>query len=206
MDPFTQVLKDTQDQIAHITQYLDNRSNQNVEEIQELLNEIEETTVDLDNSVLVMKRDNMMTHDEIHTREMLVQDVKTCINTIKKRLSTPKSVKFGGYTHEAEEEMGGSQLSIQDQLLQEQDVHLDSIHKTMQNLHMQASTMGQELEDQSYLIEDVDSNIDTVMSKLERGRKQLEWIYNKNSEKYNDCCIILLIIILVVLLILAFVA
>lgn len=48
--------------------------------------------------------------------------------------------------------------------------------------------------------------MDGVVNKLARGRRQLEWVYEKNKEKYDDCCIGLLIVVLIVLLVLAFIA
>lgn len=86
------------------------------------------------------------------------------------------------------------------QVMQEQDLQLDSIHQTMMNLNQQAIIMGGELEDQGQMLDDLDQDLDLVGGRLQRGMKRIEIVIEKNKEWFSDICIILLVIALVVLL------
>lgn len=206
-DPFTQVLKDTKEQTAQLLQYLE--GNAPNDEIYEILTDVEETIKDLDSSIIVMRREGNLNDSEIINREGQLDDLKRQVATMKKKLSdnTDISRNEADLRDEPQEEGVADSRNnlLQQQMIQEQDSHLDTIHQTMQSLHLQASTMGQELEDQGLMLDEMDQGMDGVMGKLSRGRRQLEWVYEKNKEKYNDCCIGLLIAVLIVLLVLAFV-
>lgn len=217
IDPFDQVLNDTKEQLERLSHFFTTHtSNDEADEIKEIINEVDETLIDLDRSLVVMKRDSSET-TVIQERETAVQELKNELKSIKdqiKKKSEAVNTTTGDglngvddFLNEDDVELdGGKANPFQDQMLREQDVHLDNIHETMQNLHVQAQTMGQELQDQGQLLDEMDEGMDTVVNKLARGRRQLEWVYEKNKERYNDCCIGLLIIILIVLLVLAFIA
>ncbi|KAG0666416.1 hypothetical protein C6P45_000232 [Maudiozyma exigua] len=213
-DPFDQVANDTQEQIDRLKIYLATHGKD--QEVEDIMNDIKETMVDLDRSILVMKRSDQ----DVSAREQKLASIRNAFES----LSTSKPVEGSSSINENSEEhqtillddehesrtddaiSGGMSNPFQEQILKEQDTHLDDIHKTMQNLHLHAQTMGQELEDQGAILDELDENFDSITNKVQRGRRQLEWIYEKNKEKYNDCCIGLLIIALIVLLVLAFIA
>lgn len=214
-DPFDQVANDTQEQIDRLKTYLATHGKD--QEVDDIMNDIRETMVDLDRSVLVMKRSGQ----DISTREQKLSSIRDefeSLNTAKPLENSSSSNNQNGDGNHAlslDEEQdsrtdeaisGGMSNPFQEQILKEQDTHLDEIHKTMHNLHLHAQTMGQELEDQGTILDELDENFDSITNKVQRGRRQLEWIYEKNKEKYNDCCIGLLIIALIVLLVLAFIA
>lgn len=205
-DPFEQVAKDAREQIERLSLFLQNNPSLEANnEVQDVVQDVEETIVDLERSLTVMQRSGQDTV----AREAEVESLKVAYSRIQR--DKPRS---NVVWDEEQEELGSSEQPLQsnyenpfqEQMLREQDVQLDSIHHTMTNLHLQAQTMGEELQDQGELLEDMDANMDTLTGKLSRGRRQLEWIYERNKEKYNDCCIMLLVAALIVLLVLAFIA
>ncbi|QID83775.1 t-SNARE [Saccharomyces pastorianus] len=216
-DPFQQVVKDTKEQLDRLGNYITRHNTAGDDdqegEIQDILKDVEETIVDLDRSIIIMKRDES---EDVSDRETQVKDIKQQFDALKTRFDQriQESTQTTIPLDETEENPtvsntnndGGMSNPFQEQMIREQDVHLDGIHKTMQNLHIQAQTMGDELENQGQLLDDMDEGMDTVVNKLARGRRQLEWVYEKNKEKYDDCCIGLLIVVLIILLILAFIA
>ncbi|AEY98059.1 FAFR375Wp [Eremothecium gossypii FDAG1] len=184
-DPFYQVLQDTQEQVSQLLQA---RSGSVAPaERQELLAEVDEAVRDLDASVAVLERDAAAPAEVAARRERLAALRHELARA--RAPSPPPSPPSN---------------ALQEQLLREQDSHLDSIHHTMQTLHLQASSMGDELQDQSVLLRDLEGGMDSVAARLARGRRRLQWIYEQNSDRYNDCCIGLLIAALAVLLLLAF--
>lgn len=198
-DPFDQVADDTIEQVGRLREYL--ASHGRDQEVEEILQDIDETMGDLERSIGVMKRSGQ----DVEVREAKLAGIRADVAALKgsQPVQDESESVIPGST---DDPSGGQANPFQAQILQEQDEHLDSIHKTMQNLHLHAQTMGQELEDQGQLLDELDENFDSLTSKVQRGRRQLEWIYEKNKEKYNDCCIGLLIIALIVLLVLAFIA
>lgn len=95
---------------------------------------------------------------------------------------------------------------LEQQLLDTQDLQLDLIHKTMQSLNQQATLMGSELEDQGFMLDDLDHDMDTVGSKLQRGLRRVNYVIEKNRETTTNCCITLLIVALIALVVLLVVA
>lgn len=222
-DPFDQVLEDTEEQLTRLINYLPSHGIDN--EVVDIVKDVQDTINDLDRSLLVMKgnkHDTQQRETNLNqVRDQLSQLIKDYNITTEAQSPFIPAQQNGfklqqqptlqGQTDEHMGNDGVNNLSttgdaLQEQMLQEQDVHLDNIHYTMQNLHLQAQTMGEELEDQGQLLDDLDTNFDSVGNKLNRSRRQLEWVYEKNKEKFNDCCIFLLIIALIVLLVLAFIA
>lgn len=199
-DPFEQVVKDTREQIDRLSHYLSGNAFQQDDEVAEIMQDVAETIEDLDKSVVVMARNGQDTR----SRELEVRSLEQALQQLKNQRPEPVEEEEPNVTTSTHE--NPFENPMQEQLLREQDTHLDSIHHTMTNLHLQAQTMGNELEDQGELLNEMDTNMDSLTGKLARGRRQLEWIYQKNSERYNDCCIVLLIAALIVLLILAFIA
>ncbi|QLL30801.1 hypothetical protein HG536_0A06160 [Torulaspora globosa] len=198
-DPFEQVVKDTREQIDRLSHYLSGNGYQRGDEVAEIIQDVAETIEDLNKSLVVMTRNGQDTR----AREADVRGLERALQLLKDQRPLPADVEEAPAATANENPF---ENAMQEQLLREQDTHLDSIHHTMANLHLQAQTMGNELEDQGQLLDEMDSNMDSLGGKLARGRRQLEWIYQKNSERYNDCCIVLLIAALIVLLVLAFVA
>lgn len=230
MDPFIQVFKDTEEQLNQLLQILDRkkkgRSNTSSKEISEIISEAQETIQDLNESIEMMKQEQAIPEYEIQTREKsmanLESKLKQCqslnIETTRdtdaatqSSLLPQQQQRGDSFDLDIEATAGTDQSdaanhdAVQEQLLREQDNQLDMIHQTMQNIHLQASTMGQELTEQGMILEEMDGNVDGVMNKLSRGRRQLEWVYEHNKERVNDCCIFLLIIALIILLVLAFI-
>lgn len=200
-DPFEQVVRDTKEQIDRLRHHLGGNGPRNDdEEVTEILADVDETIKDLDRSIVVMKRNGQDTR----ARESQVQDLRTALQTLS--YSRVELQEEDAPEPSAASTENPFNSPLQEQMLREQDTHLDSIHHTMTNLHLQAQTMGNELEDQGELLHEMDTNMDSLSSKLSRGRRQLEWVYEKNKERYNDCCIGLLIVVLIVLLVLAFLA
>lgn len=94
----------------------------------------------------------------------------------------------------------------QQEVLQNQDLHLDSIHQTMRNLNQQAALMGSELEDQGYMLDELDLEMDLVGMKLLRGLKRVNYVIEKNRESASNWCIGILVVVLCILLVVLIIA
>ncbi|KAH3685480.1 hypothetical protein WICPIJ_003548 [Wickerhamomyces pijperi] len=76
----------------------------------------------------------------------------------------------------------------------------------MQTINQQAFAMGQELEEQAYIIDELDGDLERVGGKVGGALKKIEYVLRKNEERGKDCCIGVLIVALIVLLVMIIIA
>ncbi|RMZ76585.1 hypothetical protein DV737_g4763, partial [Chaetothyriales sp. CBS 132003] len=93
----------------------------------------------------------------------------------------------------------------QQTILAEQDQQLDGVYRSVGVLRGQAEDMGRELEEQGFLIDEVDTLADRVGGKLQAGVKKVGDVIRKNEDSMSSCCIAVLIVVLIILLILVIV-
>ncbi|CCH43977.1 Syntaxin-6 [Wickerhamomyces ciferrii] len=226
MDPFVEVLEDAQHQITNLEEFLkkitivneNNRSDFNNN-----ISELEETISDLKESIQSSKEDPeffQISNTEINKRESIVKKLEDSIQQLQLQWSskngnsnnpfirydeTDENGKSGEANGVVDEDYNKFSQLQQEEMMREQDDQLDGVYTTMQNINLQARTMGEELEDQAYIIDEVDSELDRVGGKLGRGMRQVEHVIRKNQERAGDCCIGVLIVALIVLLVLVIV-
>lgn len=90
----------------------------------------------------------------------------------------------------------------QQETIRQQDQDLDQVLHLMKNIHLQAQIMGQELDEQGAILEDMEMGMDRVGGKLSRGARQMDRFLAANRERATDCCIVLLVVVLIILLVL----
>ncbi|RMZ87386.1 hypothetical protein DV736_g5393, partial [Chaetothyriales sp. CBS 134916] len=93
----------------------------------------------------------------------------------------------------------------QQTIMAEQDQQLDGVYHSVGVLRGQAEDMGRELEEQGYLLDEVDTLADRVGGKLQAGVKKVGDVIRKNEDTMSSCCIAVLILVLIILLILVIV-
>ncbi|ODV95759.1 hypothetical protein PACTADRAFT_49212 [Pachysolen tannophilus NRRL Y-2460] len=228
MDPFYEVEKDAYKQLDVLNDFIDrqsdNISNDIVLDFNNNKSELLETINDLKESVDTINQNpdlySSIDANELKKRSESIQDLRRKLSQLNSKwaeklnkskrevttMSNRISQEFDQEDHQSSADAGGTaagqqyQHFQQQELIREQDYHLDNIHQTMQNLHMQASTMGDELEDQHVILQQFDNEMDTMGTKLHNGLKRVDYFLAKNKDKASDCCIVLLVAALVILL------
>lgn len=229
MDPFYDVLGDARAQLETLRGLAAHAVTANARlDFDNTHLEIEETLDDLRLSVEVSQttpEQFNLTERDIGERERIVaqlrRDLEGVVAAWRQRCADPRRQREvttmanrilqdsdggGGGAAAAAPLNDDFQQFQQQQATQEQDLQLDSIHHTMRNLNQQAMLMGQELQDQGYMLDDLDQEMDVVGGKLQRGLKRINYVLEKNRERASDCCIALLVVALCVLLVLLIVA
>jgi syntaxin 8 len=87
------------------------------------------------------------------------------------------------------------------QILQEQDDQLDQLGESIGRQHQLSIQIGDELEGQISLLDDVDNHVDRHQSRLDTARRRLDKIRRKAGDNWSLMTIIGLIIILVILIV-----
>ncbi|CAN6634003.1 t-SNARE affecting a late Golgi compartment protein 1 [Trichomonascus vanleenenianus] len=215
MDPFSQVYEDAQNQLSNTHQLLERYQRTPTEhhllDLNNATQELIETIHDLSQSIGAVQSQpgqfGLNEHeigDRIAKVALLnnrLSDIQETVGRVKK--THPSTATWNDDSTGNIAETGEGQMSnlLYQDIIEEQDQVLDSVYSTVNNLREQADYMSRELEDQSYLIEDFDRQVDTAGDKLRRGLKRVNWIV-ENQETLSSCCITMLIVALIVLLIL----
>lgn len=87
------------------------------------------------------------------------------------------------------------------QVLRDQDEQLDTLGQSIGRQRMLGIQMGNELDEQNELLEDVESGVDRHTTTLERARKRLGHVARKSKDNWNWLTIGILIVVLVLLII-----
>lgn len=87
------------------------------------------------------------------------------------------------------------------QVLRDQDEQLDTLSASVGRQRVLGIQMGDELEEQNELLEDVESGVDTHTSTLGRARKRLGTVARKSRDNWSWVTIGILIVILVLLIV-----
>ncbi|KAG0226876.1 Syntaxin-6 [Actinomortierella wolfii] len=201
------------------------------EELDQLLEGIEQDLEDLEGAVQVVlenpQRFNLTTR-EANARKQFLDQTRRKVQSIKSTLAKPIKISNDQMDRLAllERPEGSSsprgyqkpsrrdnvmysntkfveQEAMQQQMLfQEQEEQLDSVMHTVLNMREIATVMGDELREQSDLLDDLDEHVDRTQNRLQSAIKRVEIFLKKNEESKSTCCIGILIMILIVLLIL----
>lgn len=227
MDPFNEVEEDAWTQITSLERFITQNGPINDDLKQDFTNnyqELEETLEDLKQAVHISESNpgqfNLNSGD-IANRKQILSKLSTKIASIKDdwegKVKDPKrlrEVSTMSNRISQDDEEGSNPFNDlnrlneefnqyqQQQEIQNQDLQLDSLHETMRNLNLQATSMGSELEDQTYMLEELDEDMDNVGNKLQRGMRRVTWVLENNKGGASDICIVLLVIALCILLIL----
>lgn len=228
MDPFNEAEEYCWEQINSLTSFINSTSVITEDSKLDFANnyeELEETLEDLRQAVTILESNptqfKLTPSDIVDRKNILVQlqqriallqndwDAKTTnphrpreVTTMSNRISQDGDNPFSE-SNRIDHEFNQFQ---QQELIQSQDLQLDQIHQTMQSLNQQATMMGGELEDQAYMLEDLDHEMDSVGNKLQRGLKRVSYVIEKNRETANNWCIGILMVVLCILLLVLFLA
>ncbi|KAJ3043814.1 Syntaxin-6 [Rhizophlyctis rosea] len=134
------------------------------------------------------------TREEKAAREALFQPSKT-VRTTDKYGRTEEEYRMSNARFIEREQQQ------QQMLMRQQDEQMDDVYDTVVGLKDIATVMGNELEDQTLLLRDMESQVDTTAGKLQLGIRRMNDFIKANSSSKQQYCIIVLIIILVILLI-----
>lgn len=226
MDPFNEVKEDAYNSIRTLENIINSRPNgqpptsdqqydfeNNYQELQEIYQDLQQA---LSISEAQPAKFNLSDLD-ISNRKSILLDLDNKIiqlqnswNTKQYRDVTTMSNRISqdGIGDDGDNPFNESGMTSyqQQELIQEQDNQLDDIHQTMMNLNQQAAIMGNELEEQGFMLDELDYELDNVDNKLQRGMKRINIFLERNKETASKWCIGILVVVLCVLLVVLIIA
>ncbi|EMG46432.1 TLG1 t-SNARE affecting a late Golgi compartment protein 1 [Candida maltosa Xu316] len=221
MDPFNEVKEDAYSSVRTLESIINSRPNgqppsyeqqhdfeNNYQELQEIYQDLQQA---LSISEAQPSKFNLSDID-ISNRKSILSDLNNKIsqlgntwNAKQYRDVTTMSNRISQDGNEEENPFGDDAALTsyqQQELIQEQDTQLDDIHRTMMNLNQQAVIMGDELEEQGFMLDELDYELDNVDNKLQRGMKRINIFLERNKETASNWCIGILAVVLCILLVL----
>lgn len=142
--------------------------------------------------------------EEVQRRRKLVDDVGAEVEKMRQELKQtvssstaatelPNPTEFDAALEEEERQGRGGddyyasmEQQRQTDLFHEQDEQLDGVFRTVGNLRQQANDMGRELEDQTVMLNEVDTLADRVGGKLSNGMSRIRHVIRRNEGKLAD--------------------
>ena len=86
-------------------------------------------------------------------------------------------------------------------VLQQQDEQLDRLGESIGRQRDLSIQIGDELDDQIEMLDDVDGHVDRHQGRLDGARRQLDRVYRRSKENWGCMIISILVLILVILII-----
>lgn len=225
MDPFNDVQEDCWSQVRNLEDFIQktNQISENSKtDFQYSYQDLNETLADLTQAISISESNPekfLLSSSDISKRKLILAELESKISSLQsewqKKVNNPSrqrevttmSNRISQDTEQGENPFNDSnalhnefEQYQQQEYIQNQDLQLDSIHQTMHNLNQQANMMGSELEDQGFMLEGLDEDMDTVGGKVQRGLKRVGFIIEKNKESASNWCIGILMVALCFLL------
>ena len=88
-----------------------------------------------------------------------------------------------------------------EQVMQDQDEQLDRLGESIGRQRHLSMAIGDELDGQAELLEDVERGVDRHQGRLDGAKRKLNWVSRKASQNWGMTTIVVLIVILVLLII-----
>lgn len=185
---------------------------QTLDDVDQILEEIDTDILDLQEAVNMISgapEKYGLSQAEVERRRKFLADVRRQCEKLKG--AARPAAETNPFTSPQDEPVEETAQSAEDreqeelyqqQLMEEQDIQLDSVFHTVGNLRSQANTMGQELGEQAEMLEEFETAVDRSAGKLKRGMKRIEIFLKKNEDSRSNCCIGVLIAVLIILLVL----
>lgn len=109
------------------------------------------------------------------------------------------SINMGGDDHLGE---SGELMKVQRSMREEQDQHLESLSQVLARQKVLGEMIGDELELQSELLDDLDSGVDRTKSRLSKTNKTLDKV-GKSAKSNKGTLIVGALILVIVVIIVA---
>jgi hypothetical protein len=150
---------------------------------------------------------------EIDRRKALVNELETDLNMIDDRVRQGgKAIKAGvgvnfkrdagvGETTDTRNMSNKDLRGAQTQMLKQQADIEDALVGTSENLINVAHNMGDELDLQNKLLDDVEVNVDNTQKRMDKATFRMKELIYKSSDSCLMICIVLLIVAIVVILV-----
>ncbi|XP_062515032.1 syntaxin-6-like [Corticium candelabrum] len=97
------------------------------------------------------------------------------------------------------------QLQQQQQMINQQDEQLDVVGQSVGVLKQMGEQIGDELEEQAVMLDDLDNDMDRTDNKLKGVMRKVDRALKLSDDK-KQCCVILVLVIIIVVIVILFTA
>lgn len=161
-------------------------------DLESTLKDLSDDLADLVHSVRAIEQDPYkfgVELDELERRRRLVEEVGGEVEDMREELdkkvhqaqARAANMLPDPDTFEEEDGYAAFEQERQVEIMAEQDEALDGVFRTVGNLRSLADGMGQELEEQTEMLHNVDTITDRVGGKIQSGLQKVGWVIKKNE-------------------------
>jgi len=187
---------------------------------------------ELDEAIKMASKDYTRFHieeKEIQSRKTWIKSCRKQIEDVQDQLTTENSIPTNAQTadsapvrdsararpsstqaklqraHEEDNQnFIGDQSQEQEMLMRRQDEQLDDLSHSVSRIGLVSLNIGQELDEQGNMLEDLEEDLDGVKARLGAMTRKLQNVIKKSGFKGQLIMIVVLLVLLVVLIMIAF--
>ncbi|EGF81156.1 hypothetical protein BATDEDRAFT_87407 [Batrachochytrium dendrobatidis JAM81] len=198
-------------------------------DIRDILRNIVADLDELDETIQIVQSNPArfkLDRSHIDERKQFVQESRKKVEEMKSSVNNPSAARMGGQQGMRNNLMGSNKTRTdkygrtedeykvsnqkfvereqqqQQALMQDQDAQMSDVAVTVGNLREVARVMGSELDDQTRLLGEVETQVDSTQGRLEDGMKRMKDFIKANSDSRQQWCIAILVVILVLIIVL----
>jgi methyl-accepting chemotaxis protein len=173
-------------------------------EIQDLIHNVVADLDELDDTIKIVQSNPsrfQLDKRQVEERKAFVNSTRQVVQDYQLRLDNlSKKAKLETKSRNIQSTME-NESQLQQQILETQDKQIDEVAITVRNMREIGRVMGNELDDQTRLLGEVEEHVDQTKNRMEDGMKRMKEFIKQNSSVKQQLAIIGLIFLLIVLLI-----
>lgn len=144
--------------------------------------------------------------DELDTRRRWIKDTHKQVKGIQdslKKAPGVTTVNSGGTPDAANDGFVSGQTERQALIIRQQDEHLDDIEQAVGRIGNMGRSIGEELDGQHRLLNDMGEEMDTTYSRMRAAQKRMTEVIRMAGGNSQKCIILVLVVVLIILVVIA---
>ncbi|KAJ3312667.1 Syntaxin-6 [Boothiomyces sp. JEL0838] len=204
-DPFNIVKREVEQSLAQVQQLFQQRNSTPEKDqkrfnndIRDRLQNINADLDELDDTIKIVQGNPSrfkLDRREIDERKQFVSNSRRTVEELKSRLVEKQSQPQPQAEKKSRAGMIENEQMMQQQIMQSQDKQMDEVAVTIRNMKEIGRVMGDELEDQTRLLGEVEDHVDATQNRLQDGMKRMKDFIKANSDIKQQVTIIILIVV-----------
>ncbi|KAI8913236.1 t-SNARE [Gorgonomyces haynaldii] len=209
-DPFDVVKREVESSLSQTQELLSQWQKDNDKglqnDIRDILRNIAADLDELEDTIKIVVSNPQkfrLDNSKIQERKQFVANGRKQVENIKAALSNPaRQALLGQKKPETNQKYIEREEQHQQMLMQNQDRQMEEVAVTVRNLGEVARVMGDELDDQARLLDEVDEHVERTQNRLDDSMQRIKDFIKANADTKQQWTICGLIVVLVILLVL----
>ncbi|KAJ3302560.1 Syntaxin-6 [Kappamyces sp. JEL0829] len=205
-DPFFIVKREVEQSLNQVHQLLSSQKGRGLTtDIQDRLQNIVADLDELDDTIKIVQSNPsrfQLSKKDVDDRKAFISATRRQVADLKSRLQAkPAAGAQEARPQQLPSRAIENEKQQQQLMMQQQDQQVEQVAVTIRNLREIGEVMGNELDDQTRLLGEVDAHVDATSDRMQDGIKRMKDFIQANSDIKQQLTIIGLVVLLVILLV-----